>query len=319
MPKHEFLTPKAIANRIKAKGLQKLRWYCQMCQKQCRDENGFQCHIRSESHQRQMGLFSESPEMYMQGYSKEFLDDFIKLLSRRWGTKRVHANLVYQEYISDRHHLHMNATQWETLTDFVKYLGKQGICAVDETSKGWFIAWIDNSPKALARQEAILKKERQEQLDEEQSRRMIDEQVERATKEAAASGMLEKLSENYTELKREAEEEKITLNISATISSTPASTITASSNSSTTPTSTSATPSLSLQKQTQKKSLSALIKESNIQPHKPQPPKEKEQRKLTAMEQIILEETERKKSRLKSHIVTLLNETIYHSKIVSYV
>lgn len=33
-----FLTPKAIGNRIKAKGLQKLRWYCQTCQKQCRDE-----------------------------------------------------------------------------------------------------------------------------------------------------------------------------------------------------------------------------------------------------------------------------------------
>ena len=32
------MTPKAIANRIKSKGLQKLRWYCQMCQKQCRDE-----------------------------------------------------------------------------------------------------------------------------------------------------------------------------------------------------------------------------------------------------------------------------------------
>ena len=31
-----FLTPKAIANRIKSKGMQKLRWYCQMCQKQCR-------------------------------------------------------------------------------------------------------------------------------------------------------------------------------------------------------------------------------------------------------------------------------------------
>ena len=38
MPKHGFLTPKAISNRIKSKGLQKLRWYCQMCQKQCRDE-----------------------------------------------------------------------------------------------------------------------------------------------------------------------------------------------------------------------------------------------------------------------------------------
>ena len=41
-----FLTPKAIANRIKAKGLQKLRWYCQMCQKQCRDENGFKVRSR---------------------------------------------------------------------------------------------------------------------------------------------------------------------------------------------------------------------------------------------------------------------------------
>ena len=38
MGKSDFLTPKAIANRIKSKGLQKLRWYCQMCQKQCRDE-----------------------------------------------------------------------------------------------------------------------------------------------------------------------------------------------------------------------------------------------------------------------------------------
>ena len=31
-------TPKYIANKIKSKGLQKLRWFCQMCEKQCRDE-----------------------------------------------------------------------------------------------------------------------------------------------------------------------------------------------------------------------------------------------------------------------------------------
>ena len=35
MPKAERGTPKDIANRQKAKGLQKLRWYCQMCQKEC--------------------------------------------------------------------------------------------------------------------------------------------------------------------------------------------------------------------------------------------------------------------------------------------
>jgi DNA/RNA-binding protein KIN17 len=45
---------KVIGNKIKAKGLQKLRWYCQMCAKQCRDENGFKCHVTSESHLRQV-------------------------------------------------------------------------------------------------------------------------------------------------------------------------------------------------------------------------------------------------------------------------
>ena len=45
----------------------------------------------------------------------------------------------------------MNATRWVTLTEFVKHLGRTGVARVDETEKGWFIAWIDNSPKALAK------------------------------------------------------------------------------------------------------------------------------------------------------------------------
>lgn len=32
-----------------------------MCQKQCRDENGFKCHLTSESHKRQMMVFGENP------------------------------------------------------------------------------------------------------------------------------------------------------------------------------------------------------------------------------------------------------------------
>lgn len=59
---------------------------------------------------------------------------------------------MYQEYIQDKHHLHMNSTRWVTLTEFVKHLGRSGIARVDETEKGWFLAWIDNSPKALAKQ-----------------------------------------------------------------------------------------------------------------------------------------------------------------------
>ena len=32
-------TPKYLAKKVKSKGLQRLRWYCQVCQKQCRDAN----------------------------------------------------------------------------------------------------------------------------------------------------------------------------------------------------------------------------------------------------------------------------------------
>ncbi|CAG8667733.1 28428_t:CDS:2 [Gigaspora margarita] len=284
MPKHEFLTPKAIANRIKAKGLQKLKWYCQMCQKQCRDENGYQCHIRSESHLRQMDLLKENPSMYMQGYSKQFHDDFIKLLSRRWGTKRVHANLVYQEYISDRHHVHMNGTIWDTLTDFVKHLGREGTCSVDETPKGWFISWIDNT---------IQKKERAEKGEEERARKLIEEQIERAQKEA------EDLGETFTELKRSNEEDKIKLNISLAKSESSTSPSTVKTDSSTTlapSTNVSTHTSISFNKPTsQKMSLSALAKKSgslNVQ----KKDKEKEQpKKLTAMEQIIIDDMARKK------------------------
>ena len=99
MPKHDFLSPKAIGNRIKSKGLQKLRWWCEMCSKQCRDENGFKCHQTSEGHLRQMRIFAENPGKVMHTYSSEFEQNFLEVLSRRHGTKRVHSNVVYQEYI----------------------------------------------------------------------------------------------------------------------------------------------------------------------------------------------------------------------------
>ncbi|CAI0443145.1 unnamed protein product [Linum tenue] len=124
MPKNDFLTPKAIANRIKAKGLQKLRWYCQMCQKQCRDENGFKCHCMSESHQRQMQIFGQNPHRVVEGYSEEFENGFLDLMRRSHRFSRIAATVVYNEYIHDRHHVHMNSTEWATLTEFVKYLGR---------------------------------------------------------------------------------------------------------------------------------------------------------------------------------------------------
>ena len=80
--------------------------------------------------------------------------------------------------------IHMNATRWPSLTEFAKHLGREGLCRVEETDKGLQIAWIDNSPEALRRQDAIRKKERQDKGDEEREQRMIREQIARAEMDA---------------------------------------------------------------------------------------------------------------------------------------
>jgi len=126
-----------------------------MCEKQCRDENGFKCHCESESHQRAMQLFADAPGKFLSEFSREFETGFMDLLKRRferfelcWGfvcvgycfwiklkwdlfsfclilngnryRQRVKANTVYTEYISDKQHIHMNATSWVTLSGFCK-------------------------------------------------------------------------------------------------------------------------------------------------------------------------------------------------------
>ncbi|KAK6929340.1 KN17, SH3-like C-terminal domain [Dillenia turbinata] len=180
MGKNDFLTPKAIANRIKAKGLQKLRWYCQMCQKQCRDENGFKCHCMSESHQRQMQVFGQNPHRIIDGYSEEFESAFLEHMKRSHRFSRVAATVVYNEYIADRYHIHMNSTQWLTLTEFVKYLGRTGKCKVEETPKGWFITYIDRDSETLFKEKLKNKRIRADIADEEKQEREIRRQIERA-------------------------------------------------------------------------------------------------------------------------------------------
>lgn len=181
MPRAERGTPKDIANRMKAKGLQKLRFYCQMCDKQCRDANGFKCHITSDSHLRQMKLFSENSGRIMDGFSREFEKTYMDILRRRHGTTRMNANNVYQEVIQDKGHIHMNATKWSCLGGFVRYLGKVGKCKVEETERGWYITYIERDPELLARREAQEKRVEAERLEEiKQAIRIEKQRVEAA-------------------------------------------------------------------------------------------------------------------------------------------
>jgi len=204
-----FLAPKQIANRIKARGLQKLRWYCQMCQKQCRDENGFKCHTMSESHMRQMEMFSQNSKSFMDEFSTEFEGGMMEIIARKARSKRMSANQIYKEYISDKQHFHMNATIWETLTDFVMYLGREGKCEVDETEKGWFVTYVDRDPEKLRKLEERAKRERTELDSSERHERDLMRQA-KAAREALGDGAL---APSATELQRTDPDQKVALSL----------------------------------------------------------------------------------------------------------
>jgi DNA/RNA-binding protein KIN17 len=156
-----------------------------------------------------MVIVGENSQKFISDYSGQFQRDFLQLLRTSHGEKKININHFYQEYISNKEHVHMNATRWPSLSAYAAYLGREGICRVEEGEKGLEVSWIDHSPEALRRQDAIRKKERQDKGDEEREQRLIREQVERARHDAADKADTETGDETRT-LRRE-EGEKIQL------------------------------------------------------------------------------------------------------------
>ncbi|KAK8514988.1 hypothetical protein V6N13_121940 [Hibiscus sabdariffa] len=74
----------------------------------------------------------------------------------------------------------MNSTQWETLTEFVKYLGRSGKCKVEETPKGWFISYIDRDSEMLLKERMKNKRIKLDVVEEEKHEREIQKQIEKA-------------------------------------------------------------------------------------------------------------------------------------------
>lgn len=191
MPRAEVGSTKHLANKMKSKGLQRLRWWCEVCQKQCRDANGFKCHVQSESHVRQMQIVGENPQKYIQGFSNDFQRDFVALLRTAHGEKWISANRFYNEYIRDKEHVHMNATKWSSLTEFVKHLGREGIANVKEDEKdGLMIAWRDTSVAAVKRREEIRELELAEARSGAGEDKMLKKMAKRAQEEAEAKARI---------------------------------------------------------------------------------------------------------------------------------
>lgn len=209
---------KALAKKQKQSGLKKIRFYCQLCQKQCSDENGFKNHMASENHLRQMQIFSQNSSSIIDDFSKEFRDGYMQILSQRHGKVKIDANKVYQEYIANKHHVHMNSTIWTTFAEFVKMLGRESYCRVEETAHGFDIEYIDRDPKALARAEEDKKRKRVDIDEEERRNRQIAAQV--AAAASLGGRYLKDIQEEDLALKRDRngeDEGKVTLSMAAPV------------------------------------------------------------------------------------------------------
>jgi DNA/RNA-binding protein KIN17 len=133
------------------KGLQKTRFYCQLCERQCMDENGFKLHAQSETHMRKLKMSMEkhtgNPQNIVKEFSEQFHTDFVRALRIAHGRKKVGLNQMYQEYIADKDHVHLNATCWRSLGAYARYLQGTGECTVvqgdseSESGERWWVAY----------------------------------------------------------------------------------------------------------------------------------------------------------------------------------
>ena len=176
---HDPGSSRHLDKKMKMVGLGRLVWYCQVCQKQCRDANSFKQHTLSESHARRITNIDDVRGT-INDFSLEFQTAFLNLLRTGHQDKSVNANRFYQGYIADKHHTHLNSTKWSSLTEFVKHLGRESLCHVEEKDDGLFIAWIDRSPQAVRRQEALRRKEQLEVAGQAREEDIIKAQIERA-------------------------------------------------------------------------------------------------------------------------------------------
>ena len=124
-----------------------MKWYCNYCKRQCSDENGYKVHSSTFAHQAAVERYNRDPSGNRTAASNDFLSGFCAVLqgfSARQKLKKgtvgsdddwVDSNLVYQEYIKDRHHVHLSGTRWKSVAGFVRFLGQKGVAVVKKKKK----------------------------------------------------------------------------------------------------------------------------------------------------------------------------------------
>ena len=109
----------------------------------------------------------------------------------------------------------MNSTKWPSLTEFAKFLGREGICRVEEGERGLEVQWVDDSPEAVKRREDVKRKERLMKGDEDLEARMLERQIRQAREAAERAGKLEEKRPKEVDVEVEVEPVKVSLSLGA--------------------------------------------------------------------------------------------------------
>ncbi|KAJ3320454.1 DNA/RNA-binding protein kin17 [Boothiomyces sp. JEL0866] len=144
-----------------------------------------------------MVLFAENKELFLEKHSNDFHNSFMQMLGSRYKNGRHSAKAIYEDFISDPFHVHLNSTRWTSFTSYVKYLGKEGFAKVEETDGGWMIQYIDRTGN-IDKQKSAQKKAIVEKTDEERERILLQEQL-----NAAKIPEEVNVNKTFAELKRD--------------------------------------------------------------------------------------------------------------------
>lgn len=153
-----------------------------------------------------MKLFGSNQSNFVDDFSKRFEHGFMEIMRTRYCKTKVLANRVYNDYISDKDHVHMNATRWVSLAGFCLFLGSVGKCKIEETDRGWMLEYIDR--EAIEREKINQLRMKMEINEEEKKQQRIQE----AVKEAKQNGTFLQRKE-ATSLVRHEVQTKISLKI----------------------------------------------------------------------------------------------------------
>ena len=135
-------TPKShyASKESRRRGLQKTRFYCSTCERQCLDQHGYDLHCKSETHiirfRRAVQENGGSLNKLVNNKSNEFHKEMISTLRRHHGFKSVRLNNLYQEHIAVKGHVHLNATRWPSLTAYSRFLAQSGDARVWNENDG---------------------------------------------------------------------------------------------------------------------------------------------------------------------------------------